>query len=296
MSAGYSPMAVLSLAAQQDKSKLASGDAWLLLLDLIYNGEHIRLARNIDPINFDAGDGLGVQEYTPFNFEVTAEQSTTAQLPTIIIRASNVMRILQGYIEQYGGLAGATANIYVYNTAHPAGEPDLAISSIIMKTDCTASTVTLSCSAPSPMRNLFPKYLYRATFCMWVSTYKGVWCGYTNQAISAAAAGNPTALTIQGIGSNAPSGSTFACTVSGFTGAWAAANGSRTLTVTGKNAATIPVDSTGFGAVTGTGVIALANCDGTYSGPNGCQTHNNATRFGAFPGIGTNGIALAAQS
>lgn len=221
MSAGYSPMAVLSLAAQQDKSKLASGDAWILLLDLVYNGQHVRLARNIDPINFDAGDGNGVQEYQPFNFELTTEQSSSSQLPTILIRASNAMRILQGYVEQYGGLAGSSANIYVYNTANPSGEPDLALTSTVMKTDCTATMVTLSCSAPSPMRTLFPRYLYRATFCMWVSKYKGKQCGYTG---------------------------------------------------------------------------SLNNCDGTYSGANGCVVHSNATRFGAFPGIGTNGIALAAQN
>ena len=214
-------MAVLSMAAQQDKSKLASGDAWILLLDLIYNGQHVRLARNIDPINFDAGDGNGIQEYQPFSFELTAELSSTAQLPTILIRASNVMRVLQGYIEQYGGLAGATANIYVYNTANPSGEASLALTTIILKTDCTAEMVTLSCSAPSPMRMLFPKFLYRAAFCMWVSQYKGAQCGYTG---------------------------------------------------------------------------TIANCDGTYSGANGCVAHSNATRFGAFPGIGTNGIVLAAQN
>lgn len=221
MAAGYSPMAVLSIAAQQDKSKLASGDAWILLLDLIYNGQHVRLARNIDAVYFDAGDGNGVQEYAPFSFELTVEEGSTGQLPTILIRASNVLRILQCYLEQFGGLAGAVANLYVYNTANPSGEPDLAITSSVLKTDCTAHLVSLSCSATSPMRALFPRFLYRASFCMWVSRYKGKQCGYAG---------------------------------------------------------------------------ALNNCDGTYSGPNGCVAHSNATRFGAFPGIGTNGIALAAQN
>jgi len=70
-------------------------------------------------------------------------------------------------------------------------------------------------------RALFPKFLYRANFCMYVSHYKSIWCGYTG---------------------------------------------------------------------------ALTNCDGTYNGANGCQVHNNAGRFGAFPGIGTNGTVLAAQN
>jgi phage-related protein len=89
-----------------------------------------------------------------------------------------------------------------------------------MKTVCTAEVVTFTLSAPSPMRQLFPKYLYRADFCMYVSNYKGPQCRYAG---------------------------------------------------------------------------ALANCDGTYSGANGCVVHDNAGRFGAFPGIGTNGMVLAAQ-
>ena len=116
---------------------------------------------------------------------------------------------------------GAVANIYVYNTAHPAGEPDLALTTTIMKSNCTAELVTLSLSAASPIRMLFPRYLYRATFCMWVTNYKGPQCGYTG---------------------------------------------------------------------------TISNCDGTYDGANGCQVHDNQARFGAFPGIGTNGASLAAQA
>lgn len=289
-------MAVLSLAAQQDKSKLASGDAWILLLDLIWNGEHVRLARNVDPVNFDAGDGNGIQEYSPFNFEVSTQQSSSAQLPTILIRASNALRLLQGYIEQYAGLAGATANIYVYNTAHPAGEPDLAITATVMKSTCTAEMVTLSCSAPSPLRTLFPRFLYRASFCMWVSQYAGKWCGYQPQSVTGTVAGTTTTLSILGIGSQAAAGTQLQATISGYSGAWAPCNGLQTLTVTGANTATIPVNSSAFGAVAGTPLAALSNCDGTYDGSNGCLTHDNAGRFGAFPGIGTNCIALASQT
>jgi phage-related protein len=220
MSAGYSPMAVLSLAAQRDKQKLASGDAWILLLDLVWQGEHFRLARNVDAITFDAGDGAGPQVYQPFNFDFTVDEGAAGQLPTMVLRASNTMRILQGVIEQYAGAVGAVANLYVYNTANPSGEADLAISSTVTRTVCTNSIVTLNLSAPSPIRQLFPRFLYRANFCMWVSKYKGPQCGYTG---------------------------------------------------------------------------TLTNCDGTYSGTNGCMAHNNATRFGAFPGIGTNGVVIAAQ-
>lgn len=212
---------ILSLAAQGDKAKLASGDAWLFLLDVIWQGQHVRLARNVDDVTFDAGDGLGPQGYQKFSFELTVEQAPSGQLPSIQIKCSNVLGILQNYIEQYAGAVGATANIYVFNTAHTAGEPELSLSTLITRTAVTEESVTFTLGAPKPQQQLFPRFLYRANFCMWVSVYKGKWCGYAG---------------------------------------------------------------------------ALANCDGTFDGPNGCKVHGNQTRFGAFPGIGTNGAAIASQT
>jgi lambda family phage minor tail protein L len=34
----------------------------------------------------------------------------------------------------------------------------------------------------------------------------------------------------------------------------------------------------------------LASCDLTRAGPNGCEAHANVIRFGAFPGINSNGV------
>ena len=211
----------LSLAAQADKGKLASGDAWLMLLDIIWSGQHVRLARNTDPVVYDAGDGNGPQTYAAFNFDLSVERNSGNQLPSITLKASNVLGLLEGYLEEYAGAVGAMANIYVVNTAHPAGEPNIAISTTILQSSPNDQTVNFTLGAPKPQMQLFPRYLYRADFCIWVTTYKGKWCGYTG---------------------------------------------------------------------------ALANCDGTYSGPNGCVVHNNGQRFGAFPGIGTNGASIASQT
>lgn len=218
MSSAYSPMAILSLAAQQDKSKLASADAYILLLDMIWNGEHTRLVRNPSAVQFDAGDGLGIQTYQPFSFELDIQQPGGNQLPTIHLHASNVLGLLQSLIEAYAGLAGATCNLYVMNTAQPAGEPAAAFSTTVISSSSTAEIVTFSLSGPSPMRQLFPLFLYRGDVCMWVTKYKGKQCGYKG---------------------------------------------------------------------------ALTSCDGTYAGANGCTLHDNTIRYGAFPGIGTNGIVIA---
>lgn len=212
------PMNVLSLAANADRQKLASGDQWLILLAIIWNGQYLRLARNNEPVTFDAGDGFGPQTYQPFAFDLDSHTPSGAQLPTVQLKASNVNRMLQGIVEQYQGVVGAQANLYVLNTANPGGEPDLSTQMQVLETHCTAEMVTFSLGASSPMRSLFPRFTYRANFCMW--KYKSTQCGYTG---------------------------------------------------------------------------TLPTCTLTLDGSNGCQAHDNQTRFGAFRGIGTNGASIASQ-
>lgn len=209
---------VLSLAANADRQKLASGDQWLILLQIVWSGETLSLARNNESVTFDNGDGNGPRVYQPFAFELEVHTPSGGTLPTVQLKASNVNRMLQGIVEQYKGAVGAQANVFVVNTANAGGEPDLALDMEILETHASAETVTFSLGAASPMRQLFPRYLYRANFCMW--KYKGKQCGYSG---------------------------------------------------------------------------GLTTCSLTLDGANGCQAHANQQRFGAYPGIGTNGTAIASQ-
>lgn len=68
--------------------------------------------------------------------------------------------------------------------------------------------------------------------------------------ISAASNANPVSFTSASHGFNANSRPLV--TISGGTGNWTAVNGTFTATITGTGTFTIPVDSTGFGALTGT--------------------------------------------
>ena len=75
--------------------------------------------------------------------------------------------------------------------------------------------------------------------------------------ISAATNANPAALTItaHGLDYQSLATSTPVITITGGTGNWVAINGTFIATPTGANTVTIPVDSTAFGALTGTFVV-----------------------------------------
>lgn len=174
-------MTVLSLAAAADRSRLASGDSWLMLVDFNWQGQHLRLVRNVNNWTFDAGDGLGPQSYEAFNMELEVELPSGSQLASMTLKASNILGLLQTEIEQYAGGVGATASIYFLDTAAPGGEAELAIVASILQTDVLVETVNFKLGPPSPAKLLFPRFLYRANFCIWIVNYKGPQCGYVGE-------------------------------------------------------------------------------------------------------------------
>lgn len=215
---------LLSVVANIERHKLASGEPLLLLMDLAWPGNvpaaqqtHVRFVRDLNPLVFDAGDGNGPQTYQHFNFAMgDLTVSTNGSVPDCEIQASNVMRALQQTIEQYAGAVGANLDLYVVNTLNPAGEPELSMSFVVKQTTSDAKLVHFKLGASSPLRRLFPIHRYYPNFCIW--QYKGAQCGY---------------------------------------------------------------------------VGPLTTCSHTINGATGCIAHNNLVRIGTFPGIDTNGAAVA---
>lgn len=78
--------------------------------------------------------------------------------------------------------------------------------------------------------------------------------------VSAASNANPVSFTATAHGLDFPSAATIApvITISGGTGNWTPINGSFVATITSANAFTIAVDSTSFGALTGTLLVTTA--------------------------------------
>lgn len=283
---------LLSVASNLERHKIASGEPWVLLLLLQWPGnanptatqQYIRLARNTDPVTFDANDGLGPQTYTPFNFEIgDLAVSSDGSVPETTVKVSNVMRVLQSTIEQYAGVVGANLTLFAVNTANPSGEPDLTLSFTIKQSICDAKLVTFKLGAASPLRRLFPIHMYRPNFCCW--QYKSAQCGYTDPAATTGSTVNNspyvTLASLTGIvpqmqlsGPGIPAGATI-------------------LSITGS-AAELSANAT----ATASGVAiqpSFTTCSHTIDGATGCQAHfgNTVLRGLFFPGIDTNGAAIA---
>jgi hypothetical protein len=195
------PFSLISVLANIERHKIASGEPWLLLMKIVWPGsglssqietqasgqlasegltqQEMRFARNPDPITYDDNTGSGAQVYQPFSFEMgEIKIGSDGSVPETEISASNVMRVLQSVVEQYAGIVGANLYLYVVNTANMAGEPDLTMQFQVKQTVCSAKAVSIKCGASSPLRRLFPIFKFWPNSCMW--QYKsGVGCTYS---------------------------------------------------------------------------------------------------------------------
>ena len=161
--------ALLSVAANAERHNLASGEAWVLLMRLVLqDGTAVHLARNTDPVFFDPGDGTGSQVYAPFSFKMGEfTVSSNGQLPQLELQASNIGRVLQGALMQYGGAVGANLTLYVVNTANPAGEAELELDFQVLSTTADNKMVRLKLGASSPLRSVFPLHRFYPNHCIW---------------------------------------------------------------------------------------------------------------------------------
>lgn len=157
-------MLSLSLAAIIEKNKFYSDKPWILLVAVQLDSTDplslVRVARSSEDVVFNGST------YQKFNFEIDSlEEKGQAELPQVLLRVSNVNRIMEGILNTYSGGVGATLNLYVVNEANMAGEPDLAMQFTIVTTTADAEWVTFELGADSPMRKPFPRHYYLATSC-----------------------------------------------------------------------------------------------------------------------------------
>ncbi len=165
-----------------EKNKLATPNPWLTTLDVIFPApaSPLYLVNNTEDIVF------GGRTYQRFPFTLDAmNQDANGEIPTLQLRISNVLRILQAYIEEQDGCVGATVLVRVINAAY-LGEnyAELEMTFDVLEAGSDANWVTFTLGAPNPLRANFPLFTYRAGYCNWVKNFKGAECTYAGAATS----------------------------------------------------------------------------------------------------------------
>ncbi len=162
-----------------EKNKIASVNPWLALLEVtLTDNTKLYLVHNTEDIVF------GGNTYTAFPFQIQIPKiGTKGEIPSWMLKISNVTRILQAYLEQQNGCVGATVILRFVNAGYLSENyADLETTMEVLSSKSDAEWVAFSLGMPNPLRQRFPKYRYIAKHCLWDFNYpagKGPECAYT---------------------------------------------------------------------------------------------------------------------
>ena len=182
-------MNALTLASTLHKSQIASTAPWHVLLTIYPNagaGDFttvLRLAREPQDVVYQGNT------YVAFSFEFDAIwDKSSGELQSIRLTVGNVNRMMQGYLNQYAGGAGAKVEIWVVSDQDLAGPPAQNYVFQVTSSSADAQWVTLTLGATNPMLRPFTRFYYTANYCFWIyndptlqaaADPRGAPCGYT---------------------------------------------------------------------------------------------------------------------
>lgn len=166
-------MISLSDAAKLEKNKLASGEAWIILVELQFGSTTYRICKNNEDVVWNGNT------WVAFPFELDAKtDSSKGEIPSFTIKISNVNRLMQSYAEQGNGAIGSPVILRLVHSAHlDLTEPEIEDTFTITKVDCDSMWVYLTLSLLNPFLKEFPRQKFIKNFCRF--KFKGTRCGYT---------------------------------------------------------------------------------------------------------------------
>lgn len=167
----------LSGTMVEEKNKLMSEGAWLVLLEIQFQGGTIHLVRNTEKITWNE------QEWRPFPFELDdISEGSKGEIPSLKIKVNNVNRQMQKYVDELDGGIGAVAIIRVVHSDHlDIYEPDLEVEFNVESTDVDHNWVTFTLGADSTNATRYPNRRIIKDFCPF--KFKGIECAYVGDAV-----------------------------------------------------------------------------------------------------------------
>jgi lambda family phage minor tail protein L len=158
----------------QEKNKLATPSAWLVLLDILLSDTlTLHLCSNTENVTFKGH----VYEAFPFNLE-PAKQTAQGEIPSVTLKVANVTQLIQGYLEDLDGAVGTTVIVRVVNSAYLSEDySELEMTFGVLGSEADAEWVSFTLGLPNPLKRRYPLHRYMASHCNWI--FKGAECAYT---------------------------------------------------------------------------------------------------------------------
>ena len=165
-------MLELNPAVRIEANQVNNENAWLILLEIqIEELEPIRVVRNNEPIEW----GGFTWEAFPFEMD-DIKETKTGEVPSVVLRVSNVTRALQGYIDYTNGGVGGDVILRVVHSAHLyLTEPELEEYFTCISTKCDNNWIYFELGIGEPIIKRFPPNRFIKNFCRF--KFKSIECG-----------------------------------------------------------------------------------------------------------------------
>lgn len=264
-----------------EKNKTVTGSAWLWLLDILFVGEiePVRFVKNTEDITYGIYPDDHLYTAMPFSIDVIKDDKS-GTIENLVLKFSNVMRILEPYLEELDGGIGGVVTLRLINSDYLNEEPALLRTFEIIATETDANFVTATLGAPNPISRRFPLLIYRASHCNWhfnfTTSVDSVECNYTR---GAAIAWQANHVYVIGDRTYKTGNSLMTFRVC-------------EVRVDNKSGATEPVwNESGGKRTLDNNISWVCDIDCTKTLEN-CQDLGNSVRFGAYPGLGQGGLKI----
>lgn len=165
-------MLALSAVAIQEKNKLSTDSAFLILLDIDLKGTIVRICYNNDDIYWNG------ELYQAFPFEIgDVREDTDGSDVAVELKISNVSRVLQFAVEEANGGNGLSVVLRVVNSLNlQSDKAEIEEYFVIEQTSVTEEYITFTLGTEYSSRTRRPLNRYMKNNCPF--KYKGIRCGY----------------------------------------------------------------------------------------------------------------------
>lgn len=143
------------------KNKLSDDNAWIVLLQIDFEDETLRLCANNQDIIWNGEEWIAF----PFSLDVIKD-ATKDEVPKVVVRVANVNQAVQYHVEQYSGGVGSNVTVRVIYT----GDLDEVVKIPTFKFKvsgcrCDAVWATFELGASSPYLSPDPRDRILKNFC-----------------------------------------------------------------------------------------------------------------------------------
>jgi len=177
----------LSATAFIEKNRLASPNAWLVLVRVVMPDDTVfRVCANNENVTWPVTAG---DIYTAFPFDLDEiGDSSKGEVPSVALKVSNVTRFLVPYLEDQDGLVDSVVTIYVVNSLNVTlgadrvvgvnnNDPEIELEYDVINSSFDAQWVTFTLGATNPWNKRFPRNKVHKNICRYYD-FKGDKCQY----------------------------------------------------------------------------------------------------------------------